>query len=219
MKRKNCKKEKSLECPVRDAEGKKIETVLLNSKVFNGVVNIPLLHQVVTMYNANKRSGSASTKTKGQVRGGGKKPWRQKGTGRARTGSIRNPLWRGGGIIFGPKPRDFGFTVPKEMKRVALKSSLNEKFLDDKLVIIDQIKLDEPKTKLFSQKMSSLGVAEGEKTIVVVEKIDRNIKLASKNIPNINVKTLNDFNAMDILKASKIIIQHKSLETLMKGLQ
>jgi large subunit ribosomal protein L4 len=210
---------KGLDCPVRDMKGKKVDTVSLNNKVFDGVINVSLLHQIITMYRANQRSGSASTKTKAQVRGGGKKPWRQKGTGRARTGSIRNPLWRGGGIIFGPKPRDFSFNVPKEMRRGALRSSLNEKFLEDKLVVIDGIKLDEPKTKLFSSILNSLGVDREKKATVILNKLDVNTRLASRNVPNLTVKETKSVNALDVLSSHKLVIQLSSLKALMKVLQ
>ncbi|MFH1753420.1 MAG: 50S ribosomal protein L4, partial [Candidatus Omnitrophota bacterium] len=171
---------KKPECPIMNIKGKKVDVLALSTKVFDGTVNTTLLHQVITMYQANQRAGSACTKTKGQVSGGGKKPWRQKGTGRARTGSIRNPLWRGGGIIFGPKPRDFSWSVPKEMRRVALKSSLNEKFLEDRIIVVDSIKLEEPKTKRFYSALMSLGIKKGENVMVIVDGLDNNTKLASR---------------------------------------
>ena len=210
---------KSLEYTVKDMKGKKVDTLSLNAKVFDGTVNTALLHQVITMYQANQRAGSACTKTRAQVSGGGKKPWRQKGTGRARTGSIRNPLWRGGGIIFGPKPRDFSFTVPKEMKRVALRSSLNEKFLNDNIIIVDTIKLDVPKTKIFYSTLRSLGVKEGESVMVILDKLNDNTKLASRNIHKLAVKNVSNVNAMDILRSKKLVIQGSSLKRLMKALQ
>lgn len=219
MKNQKSKKEKNLECPVRDLKGKKVDTVTLNKEVFDGYVNVPLIQQIVTMYNAGQRSGSASTKTKGEVSGGGKKPWKQKGTGRARTGSIRNPLWRGGGIIFGPKPRDFSFSVPKEMKRKALKSSLNDKFINDNLLVIDDLKIDKPKTKLISSVLDSLGVNKGEKTIIIIDKLDDNTKMASRNVPNLTVRAANNFSSMDILKSHKLIIQQSSLKSITKVLQ
>ncbi len=219
MKAKRSKEERSLDCVVYTANGKKTETVPLDSKVFDGVVNRPLLHQVVTMYQANQRSGSASTKTKGEVRGGGKKPWRQKGTGRARTGSIRNPLWRGGGIIFGPRPRSFYYSVPQKIKRLALKSSLNSKFLDGNMVIVESLDLEKPKTKSLCSILESLGINEGASVIAVMEKIDNNLKLASRNIPGFSLKAGGNFNAFDILQHKKLIIQKSALARLVRTLK
>lgn len=219
MKTKKDKTKKSLELPVCDTKGKKVDEISLSDKTFDGEVNIPLLHQVVNMYRANLRSGSASTKGRAEVRGGGKKPWRQKGTGRARTGSIRNPLWRGGGIIFGPHARDFSYSLPRKIKKKAIKSSLNEKFLGDSLIIINEIRLDTHKTKEVSSILESLGIKEGQRAIIILEKLDDNIKLASRNIPNLCLRSANNFNALDILRYNKLIIQQSVLTGLMKVLQ
>lgn len=199
--------------------GKKIDTITLDSKVFDGAVNMALVHQVVTMYQANKRSGTASTKTRAEVSGGGKKPWRQKGTGRARTGSIRNPIWRHGGIIFGPKPRDFSFTMPQKMRRGALKSSLNEKFLSDSLIVINQIKFEKPKTKLFFAFLKAQGLVENESALVVMDKLDDNTKKSSRNIPKLFIRDVSSLNALDVLHSRKLLIEQSSLKTLMKVLQ
>ncbi len=219
MKKRISKEKKTLDCFVYDSKGKKVGAISLNDKVFDGDINVSLLHQVVRMYNANRRSGSASTKTRAEVRGGGKKPWRQKGTGRARTGSIRNPIWRGGGVIFGPRPRDFSYRMPHKTKKTAIRSSLNSKFLDDSLVIINEVKLKEPKTKLFKAVIDSLGIKENESAIFILKEIDNNIKLASRNIPKLSVKAVNNLNAFDILSHKKLIIQQKALKNLMKDLQ
>jgi large subunit ribosomal protein L4 len=218
-KQKNKKKEMNLECPVKNAKGKKIDTVSLNSKVFDGSLRPALIQQIVMMYQAGQRAGTASTKTKAEVSGGGRKPWRQKGTGRARTGSIRNPLWRGGGIIFGPKPRDFSFAMPAKMKKRAVKSSLNDKLLNDRIIVVDAIEVPEIKTKAFSAVLNSLGISKGESAIVILDKLDKNTKLASRNIPNVSVKDIKNFNAYDILHKKKLVIQLSSLKTLMKALQ
>lgn len=212
------KKEIKLDLPVRDIHGKKVDTITLNDKAFDGIVNMPLLHQVVTMYRANLRSGSASTKTRAEVRGGGKKPWRQKGTGRARTGSIRNPLWRGGGVIFGPRPRDFSYKMPQKIRKQAIKSSLNEKFLNGNLIIIDKIKIDKPKTKLFKSILESLGVEERECAIVILSSLDNNVKLASRNIPNLCMRSTSALSALDILRHKKLIIQQSALNSLTRSL-
>lgn len=218
QKTKKSKKEKSLDCPIYDIKGKKVDTISLNSKIFNGEVNIPLLHQVVTIYNAHMRSGSASTKTRSEVRGGGKKPWRQKGTGRARSGSIRSPLWRGGGVIFGPHPRAFSYKLPDKLKKEAIISALNSKFLEDDMVIVNEIRLDQPKTKRFAAVLESLGIKEGTSSIIILDKADNNIKLSSRNIPKLSLRTGNNFNALDILKHKKLIIEEPSLKRLMKEL-
>ena len=162
------KTQKQLEQPVNDANGKKMRTIALPEKVFDGKINRALLHDIVIMYRANMRSGSASTKTRADVRGGGKKPWRQKGTGRARTGSIRNPIWRGGGVVFGPHPRDFGFKMPKQVKKIALRSVLNEKFASDKLLIVDSVKASSPKTKDFANVVRSFGLNGREKAVLIL---------------------------------------------------
>ncbi len=177
------------------------------------------MHQVVRMYRAGQRSGSASTKTRAEVSGGGKKPWRQKGTGRARTGSIRNPLWRGGGIIFGPKPRDYSFQVPARMKKSAIRSCLNDKFLNDRLIIIDKIELREAKTKAFAGLLGSLGLEKGESASVILDSVDGGVKLASRNIPHVSVRSVANFNAYDILLRKNLVIQHSSLKKVVKALQ
>ncbi len=220
MKTKKLKKEAAnltLEQPVRNLKGKKVDAISLKGKFFDGDVNVPLIQQVVTMYRANRRSGSASCKTKAQVSGGGKKPWRQKGTGRARTGSIRNPLWRGGGVIFGPHPRDYSYSLPQKLRKAAFRSGLNEKLIKDNMIIVDEIKLTSPKTKEFHASLASLGVKDGESAVVVMEKPDNNTRLASRNIPKVSVKTLESINAMDILTHKKLVIQQSALKNLMRS--
>lgn len=220
MKTKKVKKKAadlSLEQPVRNLKGKKVDAISLKGKFFDGDVNVPLIQQAVTMYHANRRLGSASCKTKAQVSGGGKKPWRQKGTGRARTGSIRNPLWRGGGVIFGPHPRDFSYTLPQKLRKAALRSSLNEKLVKDNMVIVDEIKPASPKTKEFHASLVSLGVKDGESAVVVMERPDNNARLASRNIPKVSVKTLESINVMDIISHKKLVIQQSALKNLMRS--
>jgi large subunit ribosomal protein L4 len=217
--KKKTQEKKTLECPVRDMSGKKVDTITLDSKVFDGVVNMALVHQAVTMYQANKRSGTVSTKTRAEVSGGGKKPWKQKGTGRARTGSIRNPIWRHGGVIFGPKPRDFSFTMPQKMRKGALKSSLNEKFLADSLIVINQIEFEKPKTKLFSSFLKAQGLVDNESALVVMDKLDDNTKKSSRNIPKLSIRDVSSLNALDVLHSRKLLIEQSSLKTLMKVLQ
>ena len=197
-------------------KGKKIGELVLDKKLFGHEINIPLLHQVTLMYQAAQRQGTASTKTRRYVRGGGKKPWRQKGTGRARTGSIRNPLWRGGGVVFGPHPRDYSYSMPAKMKNLAIRSGLISKLTDGKLHILDKVELKEPKTKLFQAILDSLKVKRT--TLVILDKVDDNIKKASRNIPGVSVRTFMTFNVMDVLKHKELVITETALKSLNKRL-
>ena len=200
--------------PVYDMQGKEVEKINLNPDVFDGKVNEATIYQAVVMYQANRRRGSASTKTRGEVRGGGRKPWRQKGTGRARAGTIRSPLWRGGGIIFGPHPRDYSYSIPKKIQRLALKSSLNSKLNDNDLLVIDEIKIDKPKTKEFVSFLASFKIAD--KSLVVLESLDSNIDRSSRNIPIVTTKRFQDVNTYDILNHKKLILTNKSLDGLVE---
>lgn len=168
------------------------------------------------MYQANQRPGTADTKTRKEVRGGGKKPWRQKGTGRARAGSIRSPLWRHGGVVFGPHPRDYSYTLSKKIRDGALKSGLNAKLADGTLKIVDKIQLNEPKTKLFKAILDSLKL-EGS-VLVIFDKIDETIKKASRNIPGVTIKTAMDLNALDVLRHKNLLISEAALKTVNKRL-
>ncbi len=197
-------------------KGKKAGEIKLSEELFDQDINKAVLHQAMVMYQANKRSGTASTKTRKEVRGGGKKPWRQKGTGRARTGSIRNPVWRGGGIIFGPHPRDYSYNMPSGTKKAALKSSLNAKLASDALHVLDKVELAEPKTKLFQKVLDNLKIKAS--ALVILDKVDENIKRATRNIPRLTVKRDQDANAMDVLRHSELIITESALKNLQKRL-
>jgi large subunit ribosomal protein L4 len=199
---------------VYDIKGKVAAEISLDQGYFDGKINKSLLHHVVLGYLANLRKGCASTKTRACVRGGGRKPWRQKGTGRARVGSIRSPLWRGGGVIFGPHPRDYRYRLTKQVKSLALKQSLNGKLKDNELMIIDRIELNYPKTK---QLVSLLRAWKAErKSLLVIEKYDTNILRSAANIPQVTVRVFNDINALDVLRHKKIIFSKKALENLVK---
>lgn len=198
--------------PVYNSKGKEVAKFALNKDLFDGQVNTGLLYQAVIMYNAKKRQGNASTKTRGDVSGGGKKPWRQKGTGRARSGSSRSPLWRHGGTVFGPHPRDYSYSMPKKMKRLAFLSSINSKLAGDKLIGIDSIDIDEPKTKKFAAIMSALKLAG--KSLFVTDKADEKVIRASRNLVNARVKDYRDFNTMDVLECNTMVIQKAALEKL-----
>ena len=199
---------------VVDAKGKSVGKVSLDETYFNGKINKSLLQQTVLMYLANLRTGSASTKTRSEVRGGGRKPWRQKGTGRARTSSIRNPIWRGGGIIFGPRPRSFRYSLPKEIKNLALTQSLNGKIKDNELVVVDKISLSKPKTKELASLFKALKAKQ--KPLLVIEKPDLDIQRAGRNIPGATVKAFNNICALDVLRHKKVIFSKQALENLVK---
>ncbi len=196
---------------VCDLKGKELHKIEPKPEIFDGKVNLPILHQVIVGYQAGRRSGCASTKTRAEVRGGGKKPWRQKGTGRARTGSIRNPIWKGGGIVFGPRPRDYAYHLTKRARRLALKAALNVSLKDEKLTIIEGIKLDKPKTKVLLKSIKKLLAASNGRTIVVLDEIPQNTKRAAANIPNFQIKHCDVLTAIDAILADKLIISEKAL--------
>ena len=196
-------------------KGDKISDLPLDQKVFDGKVNFPLLHQVVRMHQANARQGTHATKTRGEVRGGGKKPWRQKGTGRARAGSIRSPLWRHGGTTFGPHPRDYSFTIPKQMKQVALRSGLNAKVKDGEVVLVEKLEIPEPKTKIFVAFLSALKI-QG-KVLVVVEKMTSTLKLSHRNVPGVVLKSSPQINAYDLLRFPLIVMEKAAFATVLKA--
>ena len=202
---------------VYNKKGEKIETLALNEKVFDGKVNKPLLQQAISMYLANQRTGTAATKTRGEVRGGGKKPWRQKGTGRARHGSIRSPLWKGGGTIFGPHPKDWHYQLPKKIKRLALIFSLNAKLNDDRITVIDAFKLESHKTKELAGILKNLKL-DTEKIIVISKEADEKLKMAGRNIENILLCPIEDINAYQVLVANRVLVEKAALEKIQKAL-
>lgn len=202
--------------PVLNSNGVETKNIEANSKLFGDKINTALLHQAVVMYLANQRQGTASTKTRAEVKGGGRKPWRQKGTGRARAGTIRSPLWRGGGKIFGPHPRDYSYQLPQKIRRRALLESINSKIKDNNLMVIDELKLENSKTKSMVSFLSNLKIND-QKVLLVVEPIDENIKRASRNIKNLKVIPLSNLNAYSVLWAQKLILSEGILKSLNKG--
>lgn len=202
------------EIQVYNIKGQSVGKISLDKDIFNGEVNEAILHQVVRMYEANQRQGTASTKTRSDVHGGGKKPWRQKGTGRARAGTIRSPLWRGGGIVFGPHPRDYSYSVPKSVKRIALISSLNSKINNNELIILDDLKLEKPKTKEFTSVLKNIKAED--KPLVVLEGKDEAVIRASRNIPALLLRDYKALNAYEILKQHKVVLTQKALSALTK---
>jgi large subunit ribosomal protein L4 len=185
-----------------DMNNKKLKEMELPA-LFGAEVKTHLLHTAVVNQLANKRAGTACTKTKGLVSGGGKKPWKQKGTGRARAGSSRSPLWRHGGTVFGPMPRDYSYTIPKKEKRAALASALAAKVSENRLIVLDKIMLAEPKTGQMSSLLKNLGVAENALVLLGAE--NKNVALASRNMPSVKVLRMENINVYDLLKYRYLI--------------
>jgi len=200
----------SLSLPVLSIQGKEVEKIELAKRVFDGKISEALIHQAVVTYLANQRKGLASTKTRGEVRGGGIKPWRQKGTGRARVGSIRSPLWRGGGVTFGPKPHSYYKDLPQKMKTMALKSALNAKLRDKEILILSDLKVASHKTKDFSKIVKSLKL-DGVKVRVVVEKLESNLKLATRNIKKVLLAKASDVHATEVVDCKRLVLTKSAL--------
>jgi len=201
--------------PLFDSGGKKQETLELNKDIFNGKFSESLLYQAVRMYRANQRRGTASTKTRANVRGGGKKPWKQKGTGRARAGSIRSPLWRHGGTVFGPHPRDFSYTLPKKIKRKAFVASLNAKLKSGQISAVSAIALDSPKTKNIADLLEKLNMGD-KKILLLVKETDKNLILASRNIRKLKLKKFSEATAFDVLSTDQVIMAKDVAQLLEK---
>ena len=182
--------------------GSEVGTIDLNDSIFAVEVNTHVMHQAVVQYLANQRQGTQSALTRAEVRGGGRKPWRQKGTGRARQGSIRSPQWTGGGVVFAPKPRDYSFKLNKKVKRLALKSALTTKVNDGKLVVVDELTVN-PKTKEMVCVLNNLNAA---KSLVVVEDDNNNAVIAARNIPTVKTASVNTINVYDILKYDSLVL-------------
>lgn len=184
-------------------EGNKIEDIQLNDKVFAVEVNADAMHQVVVALLANKRQGTQSAKTRAEVRGGGIKPWRQKGTGRARQGSIRSPQWIKGGIVFAPKPRDYRVSVPKSMRRVAMKSALSSKVQENQMVVLETLSFEAPKTKNMVEVLKAF---DAKKTLIVTGESNEVLYKSARNIADVQIMPVNNINVYDLLKFEKLII-------------
>lgn len=193
-------------------EGKQIGDIELNEAIFGAKINEALMHQVVVNQLANRRQGTAATKTRSFVRGGGRKPWRQKGTGRARVGSIRSPLWVGGGVTFGPAPRNYSYRIPKKARRQALKSALSAKVRDGKLIVLDQLTIEQPKTKLMVNLLKALNAEK--KPLIVIGDWDTNIELATRNIPKALLLKSSGLNVYDVLNHDQVIFTKDALTKL-----
>ncbi|MCM1180712.1 MAG: 50S ribosomal protein L4 [Clostridium sp.] len=188
---------------VYNTEGKEVEKLELNDAVFGVEINEHLVHRAVVAQLANKRQGTQSAKTRAEVRGGGRKPWRQKGTGHARQGSTRSPQWTGGGVVFAPKPRDYSQKLNKKEKAGAMKSVLTSRVNEEKFIVLDELKLDEIKTKKFVEVMNNLEVS---KALVVTKDNDQNVVLSARNVPNVKTALTNSINVYDILKYDTVVI-------------
>ena len=189
--------------------GDKIGEVELNDAIFGQEVNACVMHEVVKNYLANQRQGTQSTKTRTEVSGGGIKPWRQKGTGRARQGSIRSPQWTGGGVALGPKPRSYRYSLNKKMKRLALKSALSSKAAAEEIIVVDAIKFDEIKTKQVANMLKALNV-EG-KALIVTPESDANVVLSARNIEKVNTTYVSNLNTYEVLNSGKLVIAKDAL--------
>ena len=192
------------------SSGKK---VTLDSEIFGIEPNTSVMHAAVVNYLANQRQGTQSTLTRSEVRGGGRKPWKQKGTGRARQGSIRAPQWTHGGIALGPKPRSYRFTVNKKLKRLAMKSALSTKVLDNNMIVLDSIKMEEYKTKTIVAMLKAIE-AEGKKALIVMPEVDNCVIKSAANIPGVITAPVNTINVYDILKYDKMIIAQDALKKI-----
>ena len=189
---------------VLDMTGKKVGTVDLAESVFAVEPNEAVMHQMVVSYLANQRQGTQSALTRAEVSGGGRKPWKQKGTGHARQGSTRAPQWTHGGIVFAPKPRSYSFSVNKKVKRLAMKSALSAKAAESEIIVLDAIKLDEYKTKVIAEMLTAIGV--DKKALIVLPEVDRKVIKSANNIKGVKTAQVNELNVYDILNADKLVI-------------
>ena len=192
-----------------DQKGKSAGNVDLNEEIFGIEPNESVVFDAIIRQRAGKRQGTSAVKNRSAVRGGGKKPWRQKGTGRARQGSIRSPQFRGGGIVFGPTPRSYKYSLPRKVRQLAIKSALSQKVLDNSFVVVDALNFDAPKTKEFADVMGNLNVAE--KTLVVVTDDDKNAALSARNLANATVVTPAGVNILNVVDNQKIVITKSAL--------
>ena len=196
---------------VYNMEGKEVDKIELNDSIFGVEINEHLVHMAVLQQLANKRQGTQKAKTRSEVRGGGRKPWSQKGTGHARQGSTRSPQWTGGGVVFAPTPRDYSFKLNKKEKRAALKSALTSRVVENKFVVVDELKLDEIKTKKFVEVLKNLNV---EKALVVLNDMDEKVIASAANIPTVKTTQTNELNVFDVLKYDTVVVTKAAVATI-----
>lgn len=195
---------------VLDLNGKKVDEIELSENVFGIEMSEHAVYEAIKNYLANQRQGTQCTKTRAEVRGGGRKPWKQKGTGRARQGSIRSPQWKGGGVVFAPKPRDYSYTIPKKVKRLAMKSVLTSKAVESRIIIIDDLVMDAPKTKEFMKVMTALNT--GKKPLFVTADNSPVVVKSGRNIPGVKVSFVNMLNVYDIANSDTLVLTKKAVE-------
>ena len=200
---------------VIDQKGKDAGEVTLNDEVFGIKPNESVVFDAIIRQRAGRRQGTSKVKNRSAVRGGGKKPWKQKGTGRARQGSIRSPQWRGGGVVFGPTPRSYAYSMPRKQRRLAIKSVLSQKLIDKDLIVLDQLTMSAPKTKEFKSILDGLKV-EG-KVLVVSE--DKNVQYSARNLTNVKVITANGLNVEDVVNYDKLILTKEAIEKIEKNVE
>lgn len=189
---------------VLDMSGKQVGDIELAEKVFGITPNEAVLHDAIVMQQASRRRGTHAVKTRAAVRGGGRKPWKQKGTGRARQGSIRSPQWVGGGIVFGPTPRSYAYKLPKKVRRLAIKSALSSKVLDQEMVVLDELKLEQAKTRELVQVLKNLGIEK--KALIVTDQLEDKAVLAARNIPGVKLIKADGLNVLDVVYHDKVIL-------------
>lgn len=203
-------------CDLYNLQKKKVGTLKLQDHIFGAPVKTHLFHEVTTWQLATRRRGTASTKERAWVRGGGHKPWRQKGTGRARAGTSRSPLWRGGGTIFGPHPRDYGYPLPKKVRKAALRSALSLRYQEGKLLLIEDFPAPEIKTKAFVEAMEGLGIKHA---LIVIDGENVNLERSARNVPGVKVLRHNGLNIFDILKYEHLVIVKPAIEKIEERLK
>mgnify|MGYP003175524822 FL=1 len=196
---------------VYNMEGKEVDKIELNDSIFGVEINEHLVHMAVLQQLANNRQGTQKAKTRSEVRGGGRKPWRQKGTGHARQGSTRSPQWTGGGVVFAPTPRDYSFKLNKKEKRAALKSALTSRVVENKFVVVDELKLDEIKTKKFVEVLKNLNV---EKVLVILNDMGEKVIASAANIPTVKTTQTNELNVFDVLKYDTVVVTKAAVATI-----
>ena len=196
---------------VYNMEGKEVGSIELSDSIFGVEINEHLVHMAVLQQLANKRQGTQKAKTRSEVRGGGRKPWRQKGTGHARQGSTRSPQWTGGGVVFAPTPRDYSFKLNKKEKRAALKPALTSRVVENKFVVVDELKMDEIKTKKFAEVLKNLNV---EKALVVLNDMDEKVIASAANIPTVKTSQINELNVFDVLKYDTVVVTKAAVATI-----
>jgi len=200
------------EIEIINRESKSVGKAEMPDEIFAAQVRTGLLHEVVRNHLANLRKGNASTKTRGLVRGGGRKPYRQKGSGRARAGSIRSPLWKGGGTVFGPQPRDYSYRIPKKAKWVAMNSALSSKFRDGEISVVDSIEIAEPRTRLVKEFIEGLGI-KGSVLIIIPEKNEA-LELGARNLPGVSVARVSELNVYSVLSHDRLLISKDAVEKM-----